>query len=200
MYLLKDVGGYHYEDGLTILNNFEISIEYLDSEEEKDVILYTIPSAGNVVYEGQMVKVFVSKGYNSLVYDNLVNELYSSKKEYLLNLVDKYQIKLEIIYKKDNFIVDNLIYKVELEDEFIDKGDTVILTIISNLKTVIIPDFMGWPYYEVIKYASENQININYMYIEVLYPSDFIVGQSVKPYTEILKNSNPITVYLAKEN
>ena len=46
----------------------------------------------------------------------------------------------------------------------------------------------------------ENDINIEFVYIEVLYPVDFAVGQSVKPHTEVLKNSNPITVYLAKEN
>ena len=59
---------------------------------------------------------------------------------------------------------------------------------------------MGWHYSEVVKYCSENQISLEFLYVEIPYPVDFVVGQSIKPHTEVLKNSNPIIVYLAKEN
>lgn len=200
MYILNDVSGLNYEDGLRTLDEFEIGIEYIESTSPQDTIIYTVPSAGKAVYEGQMIKVYVSKGYNREVYQNLINELYENKKLYLLKLVNEYQIDLEIVYKKDDIMVDGLIYNVELEDEFIDINDKIIITIISNSKTVVIPDFIGWYYTDVVRYCRENQINLEFLYIEIPYPVDFVVGQNIKPHTEVLKNSNPVIVYLAKEN
>jgi hypothetical protein len=34
----------------------------------------------------------------------------------------------------------------------------------------------------------------------ILYPANYAVGQSVVAGSMVLKNSNPITIYLAKEN
>lgn len=200
MLSLKDVSGYYYEDGLTILSDFEISIEYTESEIEKDTILYTLPNAGEIVYIGQMVKIYVSRGYRSLTYENLLNELYSNKKDYLLDLVDKYEIKLEVNYKDDNILVDGLIYNVEMKDFYVDKYDSIVLTVINNPKTVILPDFMGWYYVDVLNYAIKNQIKVEFIYIPIMYITDFVVGQSVKPNTTVLKNNGSIIVYLAKEN
>ena len=134
MYILKDVSGYNYEEGLITLDEFEVGVEYIESTSPKDIIIYTVPSAGKAVYEGQMIKVYVSKGYDRESYQNLVNELYDNKKMYLLKLVSDYQIDLEIVYKKDDMMVDGLIYNVELEDEFIDFKDKIIITVISNPK------------------------------------------------------------------
>ena len=200
MLSLKDVSGYYYEDGLTILSDFEITIEYTESEIEKDTILYTLPNAGEIVYIGQMVKIYVSRGYRSLTYENLLNELYSNKKDYLLDLVDKYEIKLEVNYKDDNILVDGLIYNVEMKDFYVDKYDSIVLTVINNPKTVILPDFMGWYYVDVLNYAIKNQIKVEFIYIPIMYITDFVVGQSVKPNTTVLKNNGSIIVYLAKEN
>jgi hypothetical protein len=138
MYILKDVSGLNYEDGLKELIKFELGVEYIESNSPKDEILYTIPSAGKVVYEGQMVNIYVSKGHNREVYQNLVNELYDNKKLYLMKLVEEYQLNLEIVYKKDNMIIDGLICNVELEDEFVDKNDTQMFFLMYEYQCSVI--------------------------------------------------------------
>ena len=80
------------------------------------------------------------------------------------------------------------------------RKDVLELVVISNPKTVKIPDFTGWYYKDLIKYSNENNINITFEYVMILYPANYAVGQSVEAGSMVLKNSNPITIYLAKEN
>ena len=90
---------------------------------------------------------------------------------------------------------DELIFDVVAEEK-----DVLELVVISNPKTVKIPDFTGWYYKDLIKYSNENNINITFEYVMILYPANYAVGQSVEAGSIVLKNSNPITIYLAKEN
>ena len=101
--------------------------------------------------------------------------------------------------KKDNLMLDGLIYKQFSDDDFIDIGETVELVVISNPKTIKIPDFIGWSYIELLKYCQQNELNIIIEYIPILYLRNHVVGQSVSAGEEVLKNSNPIVIYLSKE-
>ena len=127
-------------------------------------------------------------------------EFYDDCEEYLKSLIEEYKIEVVITYEKNNKHLDGLIYKQKTLDEYIDLFDTIELVVISNPKSIIIADFTGWHYKDVIKYAGENSINIHFEYITILFPKDYVVGQSVLAGTKVLKNSNPITIYLAKEN
>jgi beta-lactam-binding protein with PASTA domain len=97
-------------------------------------------------------------------------------------------------------MLDGLIYKQKSESDYIDYNDIFELVVISNPKTVTIPDFMGWNYMDLLRFTNENDINVIIEYVSMLYPSNHVVGQSVEAGEMILKNSNPITIYLAKEN
>ena len=63
----------------------------------------------------------------------------------------------------------------------------------------ILPDFTGWNYIELLRFSLENDINIHIIFIPILYPSNHVISQSVLPGEAMLKNSNPITIYLSKE-
>ena len=200
MNYLKDVSGKSEEEGIEILSDYQIALEYIESQKEKNVILYSKPSAGELVYENQMVTLYVSKGYLSEKYRNLENMMYEDCWEYLQSLIEKYKIEVVITYERNNKHLDGLIYKQKMLDEYIDLNDVIELVVISNPKSIIITDFTGWHYKDVIKYAEENSVNVYFEYITILFPKDYVVGQSVLAGTKVLKNSNPITVYLAKEN
>ncbi len=200
MHYLNDVSNLNEEEGSLLLADYKISIVYLESDEDKSTILYTKPSANALVYEGQMITLYVSKGYYLARYKNLENLVYTDCIEYLKKLEADYQIKIIITYKKDNYLLDGLVYEQVTTDDFIEENDTLQLVVISNPKTVILPNFVGWYYKDVINFSRENNINISFEYIPILYPSDYVVGQSKEEGSMVLKNSNPITVYLAKEN
>ena len=196
---LKDVSGLALDDALNKLIDYEISIEYVESNKEKETVLYTQPLSNKLVYEKQMITLYVSKGYLKEKYRNLENIMYEDSKEYLNKLVKEYKIELVVTYKNDNMMLDGLIYKQNSETNYIDYNDTLEIVVISNPKTVILPDFTGWNYMELLRYINENDINVILEYVSILYPSNHVVSQSVLPGERVLKNSNPITIYLAKE-
>lgn len=200
MHYLKDVSGKTEEEGIIELSNYQIAIEYVESDKEKKTILYSKPSQGALVYENQMVTLYVSKGYSTEKYLNLENQIYTDCQKYIDELIKKYKIEVVITYMKDDNHLDGLIYQQIVTDEFIENYDRLELVVVTNPKSVKIPDFIGWHYKDVLKYSKENNINISFEYIPILYPKDLVVGQSVSMGQEVLKNSNPITIYLSKEN
>ena len=200
MSYLKDLTGIKEEEGIEALVDYQVAVEYIESNLEKETIVRTQPAAGQLVYENQMITLYVSKGYVKEKYKNLENRIYEDCYEYLNHLKKDYKITISITYKESKTHLDGLIYQQITSDEFIDENEKIELIVIINPKTVILPDFTGWYYKDVIKYANENEININFEYICVLFPIDYVVGQSVLKGYEVLKNSNPITIYLAKEN
>ena len=143
--------------------------------------------------------LYISKGYLREKYQNIENTLYEDNKEYLNNLVKNYKIELTVTYKKDKTMLDGLISNQNTLDRYVDFGEQLEIVVISNPKTVVLPDFIGKNYIEVLKFAQENDLNIIVEFIPILYLNNHVVGQSVLPGEEILKNSNPIIIYLSKE-
>ena len=200
MNYLKDVSGLSEEEGILLLSDYEVAIEYIESDKEKSTIIYSKPQPGELVYENQTITLYLSKGYYLYRYKNLENLIYDDTKDYLAKLINDYQVEVVITYKKDNYLLDGLIYNQITKDEFIEEKDVLELVVISNPKTVKIPDFTGWHYKDLIKYSNDNNINFTFEYVMILYPANYAVGQSVEAGSMVLKNSNPITIYLAKEN
>jgi beta-lactam-binding protein with PASTA domain len=200
MNYLKDVSGLSEEEGILLLSDYEVAVEYVESDKEKSTILYSKPQPGELVYENQMITLYVSKGYYLDRYMNLENLIYDDMKDYLEELINDYHVEVVITYKKDNHLLDGLIYNQITKDEFIEEKDVLELVVISNPKTVKIPDFTGWHYKDLLKYSKDNNINFTFEYVMILYPANCAVGQSVEAGSMVLKNSNPITIYLAKEN
>ena len=200
MNYLKDVSGLSEEEGILLLSDYEVAIEYIESDKIKSTILNSKPQPGELVYENQMITLYVSKGYYLDRYKNLENLIYDDTKDYLEKLINDYKVEVVITYKKDNHLLDGLIYNQITKDEFIEEKDVLELVVISNPKTVKIPDFTGWHYKDLIKYSIDNNINFIFEYVILLYPANYAVGQSVEAGSMVLKNSNPITIYLAKEN
>ena len=95
-------------------------------------------------------------------------------------------------------MVDGLIYKQIIDDDFIDRNDKLELVVIKNERKIILPSFIGWYYKDVIEYANKHSLIILFEYVDFLYQEDYVVGQSVDSGIEVLKNSSPIIIYLAK--
>lgn len=196
---LKDVSGLNEEEALDVLKDYEITIEYVESKKNKDEVLYTKPYAMEMVYEKQMITLYVSKGYQNEKYQILENKIFKDEKEYLDKLVSEHKIELIVNYVTNTKMLDGLIYKQVTKNQYISEGDTLELYVVSNPKFIILPDFTGWNYIELLRFSYENDINIHIVFLPILYPSNHVISQSVLPGEAMLKNSNPITIYLSKE-
>ena len=98
------------------------------------------------------------------------------------------------------YLPDGLIYDFITTSEVVNYGDEIYLTIIRNLKYVILPDFHGWYYEDVLSFLQKNEINVELIYIELFYKEDYVIGQSVDAGSKVLKRSNPVIIYIAKRS
>lgn len=194
---LPDVYNKNLDSAFEMLEDYEISVSYIDSELETDTIVYTTPKANAIVYEGQMVTIFVSKGNSDILYKDLKNQMLDEVEEYINQIKSAYNLNVIITYKEDENLLDGLIYDQIIDDIYINNNDKLELIVGKNNMTVIIPSFIGWHYQDVINYANKNNLRIEIEYISFLYDKDYVLGQSVSSGTEVMKNSNPILIYLA---
>lgn len=188
------------DECIELLSNYEVNIEYVDSDIEKNKVVSTEPESNSLIYEHQMITLYVSSGNNPLKYRNLENELYSDVSQYINEISELYNLKINIIYKEDKYLLDGLIYQQNTDDDYIDVGDILEFIVILNKKTIELPSFIGWHFNEIIDYANKNSLKIEFEYVIIPYKEDYAVGQSVASGTIVLKNSNPIIIYLSKEN
>lgn len=200
MHYLQDIRGFKEEDGVLLLDNYEVAIIYIESDEEKSTILYTKPQSNELVYENQLITVYVSKGYETPKFATLEKKHYNDVVLYINKIKEEYELDVKITYLKDKFLPDGLILEQKTTDQFIDLHDKLELVVIDNPKSVQIPNFVGWNYRKVLDYAIENDINIEFEYVEILYPKNYVIGQSVTEGDYVLKNSNPIIIYISKES
>ena len=51
-------------------------------------------------------------------------------------------------------------------DDVINYEDEISLIIVRNLKYVILPDFYGWYYKEVLSFFQKNEVNVEDLFIK----------------------------------
>jgi len=198
MEYLPNVLNLNIDEGLELLDDFEVNVLYIESKKDKDFIVSSDPKPNSLVYENQVITLYISAGNNIKRYDNLENQMYEDSLDYINFLIKKHEINVIISYINDLYMVDGLIYRQISEDEFIDRHDKLELVVVKNERKIVLPSFIGWYYKDVIKYANKNSLIILFEYIDFLYQEDYVVGQSIDSGTEVLKNSSPIIIYLAK--
>ena len=198
---LPDVYEYFLSDGIEKLRKYEVAISYIDGNYERDKIIYTYPKANSIVYDNQIITLYVSKGNADMIYRNLENQMYEEVKDYINEIKETYNLNVIISYKEDKNLLDGLIYEQIIDNMYIDYGETVEYVIGKNIRIVKLPNFIGWHFESVIKFANENGLRIEFEYVPILYQEDFVIGQSIQEGTSVLKNNNnPIVLYLAKDD
>lgn len=192
---LPEVEGLSLTDALEKLSDFETRINYLESETEKDVLLNTSPKGNSLVYYGQTIILNVSLGYESEKYRDLTNTLYNDNLEYIDYLKNEYQVRIVINYINTDQYLDGLIIKMNLTGE-IKQNDELIIEVANNPKTIIMPDFIGCYYQEVLAFAQKHEIEVRFYFIEGFIESGFVLNQSIKQGTPILKKGCYLEIFL----
>lgn len=199
MYNVPDLSNLKDTVGIELLKDFDIAIEYVESDVNKDTILYTFPKANQLIFKDQRIIIYVSSG-NKAKYKNLTNQIYVDCQDYLNKIKEEYSLKIVTKYIEDSKYPNGLIIKQITPNKYLNSGDLVELVIIKNENTVKIPNFFGWKDIDVVKYCNENKINVELEYIEFLFEANCVVAQSVKEKELVIKQGNPIIIYLAKES
>ena len=75
---LKDVSGLNEEEAINLLKDYEITIEYVESDKKRKTVVYTKPYALELVYDNQMITLYVSKGFLTEKYRILENKIYDN--------------------------------------------------------------------------------------------------------------------------
>lgn len=199
MYNIPDLRNLYEEEGISLLSEFDIAINYVESDKEKNKILYTEPNHNQLIFKDQLIVLYVSRG-NDPKYKKLKNQIYDDCKKYLEEIKTEYNLEIIVKYLENPDFPNGLIIEQNIPNEYISNSDIMELVVVTNSKTVILPEFIGWKAQEVLKYAKENKINVEFEYIDFLFEKDCVIGQSVKAGELVFKQGNPVIIYLAKEN
>ncbi len=177
------------------LSDFIIQVNYVEDNTKIDTVISSSPRENSLVHYGQVVVLNVSKGYVKEKYQNLVGTLYQDNINYLNELQKAYQLKVIINYQDGYNYVDGLIINMNLKGE-IKTDDVLELVIARNPKTIMMPDFTGRYYQEVLAFGKKYGIEIKFFYVEGFLASDLVISQSIKPNTPVLKNGCYLEIYL----
>ena len=195
MQTLDDVSGMHIQEACDKLKDYDLQYNYIESDIAKDYIISSVPKANSLVQLGQTITLSISLGYICEKYRDLEGTLYQDNVDYLDYLKENYQIKVIIKYEKSDYLLDGLVKQMSLKNS-INKNDELVLTIVSNPKTIIIPDFVGRHYQDVLAFADKNGILVKFYFIECYLTAGYVVSQSIKPGASVLKNGCYLEIYL----
>ena len=78
----------------------------------------------------------------------------------------------------------------------IKQNDELIIEVANNPKTIIMPDFIGCYYQEVLAFAQKHEIEVRFYFIEGFIESGFVLNQSIKQGTPILKKGCYLEIFL----
>ncbi len=192
---LKDLTNYKIDDIKKEYNDYQISIIYIDSNEEKDTILYTNPSANKLISEGQKIELFVSSGITSNTYKNLTNKYYEDNLIYIEWLI---QNEVEVIIENQisNDYPDGTIIKQSSYGE-IKANEKFIITVNYNEALIEIPNLINKTEDYVINYFKETKIEIIFIYNSVNNTKNLVYYQSIKPNSLVLNTNTKLYIYIA---
>lgn len=188
-----DVTNLTKEKSEYLLNEYELEFIEINSENEKNTVVYTIPKVNELTQKNQLIKIYISSGSVDEYYENLVNQYYEEKLDYIEYLENK---KINVIIEKqisDNY-PDGLIIS-QSTNGILKQNDTIILVVNYCEPLYSIPNFIGKTEDEVLEYLSNNDFNIVIIY-EEFNTDNKVFKQSIEPNSLVLKGTM-VYVYIS---
>ena len=179
-------------------NKLVVEITYLDSNEKKNSVIETIPTMGNLVKEGSVVKVNVSNGMLEQRMINVMNQYYSDVIEKIKNF--GLQSKVTIVEIDDETLPNQYVKRqYPKENEIIKPGDEIILFVTKAVKYQVIPSMTYWSKIDVEEHLKNMKLNIVFAYeYNSRIAEGKVIRQSIPGNTEILLNKqNSIIVTIS---
>lgn len=167
-----------------------IGKEY-SNEIERNKILNQDPSGGKITEKNTMLEITVSGGVEQVTVPNVVG----LSKEDATSKLEEAGFKVSVAEQYDTVLDINTVISQSAEsDTEYDKGGTITIVVSKGqdpnekreIKTIVMPNFVGKNYQEVISIARTNEIIIKVSankYSDI-YSKDVVMSQSVPEGTE----------------
>ncbi len=194
VFKMIDVTSLTKEETIDKLEDFNIEFIEIDSNLEKNTVVYTDPMKDEFIQKNQILKIYISNGKKENNYDNLVNKYYDDVVDYL-NYLEKEQ-KVKVIIKKqlsDNY-PDGVILSQSSNGKILE-NDTFTILINYNNPLILVPNLIGKTEEEVIEIFIEIDLNILFIY-EQIDGSNKVYNQSISPNSLVL-NGTILYVYIS---
>ncbi|MFI3251680.1 MAG: hypothetical protein R3Y60_00930 [bacterium] len=165
---------------------YELEFIYLESEQEKDIVLYTSPAKNELTQVGQKIKVYISSGMISMYYKNLINTYYEDNVEYF-NELELYGVSVIVEKQLDDNYPDGVIVYQSLND-VVSSSDTFKIIVNYNNPLILVPNLIGKNENEVLLLFEKYDIEIQFIYTKK-DGSKLVFDQSISPNTLIISGS-----------
>ncbi len=191
--IIPDVKGKTYVESLSIMNDSGIdNIEKVDvnnNDISKNIVIETIPEAGNKVGENDIVSIVVSKGVALFEMPSIIDNTLEKAKE----ILNEKELKYSVSYEESDFLPDTVIRQFPLPGSIVDANEEVKITVTKEKpkKNVLVPELIG--YQETI---AKNILHINNLIVgDITYvsnpsfPDGSVVSQSINGNEEVLEGT-----------
>lgn len=182
-----DVINLEKQEVSNLLDDYELEFIYIDSNKEKDSVVYTSPKVNEITQKGQKISIYLSTGEEKIYYDNLVNKYYEANVEYLEFLENEYNINV-IIENQLSDDYPNGVIVYQSTNGIINKNDTFIITVNYNNSLILIPNLIGKTENEVISIFKDEDIILHFIY-DNNSKEKLVYKQSIEPNSLVIKGT-----------
>ncbi len=187
------------EEAISLLkeNKIEYQITYLEDKDE--VVKKTIPYPGTKIKKGNRIEVYIGKIMPNS-YHSYLGQIYALVQEDIERMCKENGLILKIEYEEHNDMPGQTIIRESLVDgSSLNHGDELILTIVSNKNSFIMPNLVGMHLDDALALFKETKIKININYYQTPIEEDIVLYQSTAPNTIIsIYNNSIIDLYVSK--
>lgn len=165
----------------------EFNDQYDDSVKENDIIS-TDKVKGDIIEQGSVIKVVVSKGSLKMPKFKSFNDF--------RDWADKYGIKYEIKNEFSSSVKDGEVISYSYKTGEIIKNDDTIIVTLSSGEKVTMPKVIGLTKSQATTKLKDAGIKYSFVYSPSDEKKDIVINQSIKTGSEISKNTT-VTITLS---
>jgi beta-lactam-binding protein with PASTA domain len=186
-------------EGLEHLKESGIKYNVLYLEDNNNNVIKTIPYPNTKIKAHYPIDVYVGK-VMPISYQTFLGQVFEDVKEEIEIMCNNNGIKLRVVYELNNDVVDGIIIKESLQNkQVLDGIEELVITVSNNNTKLSMPNFVGKHINEVLSFVENNNLQVIFIYLEVLMIEDIVIYQSISENTVIDKNSNyKIEIYVSK--
>lgn len=174
-----------------------IKITYQESEEvEKDLVISTVPTTGEIIEKDVPVELIVSSGEKIILMPDYDSKLYENAKKELEILNNKYIIEINEV--EDPSSVGTILSQSPAPNTPLEDGQSISFEVSTGITTISVPNFYNLSEDDLDEFASQNGLLTSKTFEcnDVITDKSLIFSQNPK-YGTIIVKGDTITVKLS---
>lgn len=197
--MVPNIIGLTEDEGIKIFKEKNIKYEIIYEESNvDDIVLRTNPSYNTLIKESFVVEIYVAQVKSEKIL-NMVGMAYEDALSYINYYQERFGIRINIKYEKNNLYDDNIVLYQSAKDDALDTIDEVTILISYSELWFKMPNFVGQTIDRLLIFQSEYGVFVKTIFVNSIFERNMIIYQDVLSGTKVYVDSNDeMTFYVAK--